>query len=91
MTKLKNFLKLLIPYLIAILSFIGGKYQFNNAIEILILFLVIALLASYPTLIFEVRNKICYLMNFMKNQNLRIGGGVTERKQYGNYKTNSEQ
>ena len=51
--KLKNFLKLLIPYLIAILSFIGGKYQFNNAIEILILSLVIALLASYPTLIFE--------------------------------------
>ena len=42
MTKLKNFLKLLIPYLIAILSFIGGKYQFNNAIEILILSLVIS-------------------------------------------------
>lgn len=51
--KLKNFLKLLIPYLIAILSFIGCKYQFNNAIEILILSLVITLLASYPTLIFE--------------------------------------
>ena len=51
--KLKNFLKLSIPYVIAILSFIGGKYQFNKVIEILILSLVIALLASYPTLIFE--------------------------------------
>lgn len=53
LTKLKNFLKLAIPYLIAILSFIGGKYQFNKVIEILILSLIIALLASYPTLIFE--------------------------------------
>lgn len=53
MTKLKNFLKLSIPYLIAILSFIGGKYQFNETIEILILSLVIALLTSYPMLIFE--------------------------------------
>lgn len=51
--KFKNFLKLAIPYLIAILSFIGGKYQFNKVIEILILSLVIALLGSYPTLIFE--------------------------------------
>jgi hypothetical protein len=51
--KLKNFLKLSIPYVIAILSFIGDKYQFNKVIEILILSLVIALLASYPTLIFE--------------------------------------
>ena len=53
MTKLKNFLKLLIPYLIAILSFIGGKYQFNEEIEIITLSLVISLLASYTTLIFE--------------------------------------
>ena len=53
MTKLKNFLKLLIPYVIAILSFIGGKYQFNDVIEILILSLVVALLTIYPTLIFE--------------------------------------
>lgn len=53
MIKLKNFLKLAIPYLIAILSFIGGKYQFNNIIEILILSLLVALLESYPTLIFE--------------------------------------
>lgn len=53
MTKLKNFLKLAIPYVIAILSFIGGKYQFNKVIEILIYSLVIALLTSYPTLIFE--------------------------------------
>ena len=53
MTKLKTFLKLSIPYLIAILSFIGGKYQFNNVIEILILSLVITLLASYAILIFE--------------------------------------
>lgn len=59
MTKLKmlmkfeKFLKLAIPYVIAILSFVGGKYQFNKAIEILILSLIIALLASYPTLIFE--------------------------------------
>lgn len=53
MTKLKNFLKLAIPYLIAVLSFIGGKYQFNKAIEILIYSLVIALLASYSMLIFE--------------------------------------
>ena len=30
----KNLLKLSIPYLIAILSFIGGKYQFNEIIEI---------------------------------------------------------
>lgn len=51
--KLKNFLKLAIPYLIAILSFIDSKYQFNKAIEILILSLVIALLTSHPTLIFE--------------------------------------
>lgn len=51
--KLKNFLKLSIPYLIAILSFIGGKYQFNKAIEILILSLVIVLFTIYPTLIFE--------------------------------------
>lgn len=51
--KLEKFLKLAIPYVIAILSFIGGKYQFNKAIEILILSLIIALLASYPTLIFE--------------------------------------
>ena len=48
--KFKNFLKLAIPSLIAILSFIGGKYQFNKAIEILILSLVIALLTSYPIL-----------------------------------------
>ena len=53
MMKLKNFLKLAIPYLIAILSFIGGKYQFNKVIEILILSLVITLLASYAILIFE--------------------------------------
>ena len=53
MTKLKNFLKLLIPYLIAILSFIGGKYQFNEEIEIITLSLVISLLASYAILIFE--------------------------------------
>lgn len=51
--KLEKFLKLAIPYVIAILSFVGGKYQFNKAIEILILSLIIALLASYPTLIFE--------------------------------------
>ena len=53
MTKFKNFLKLAIPYLIAILSFIGGKYQFNKEIEIITLSLVISLLASYTTLIFE--------------------------------------
>ena len=53
MTKLKNFLKLAIPYLTAILSFIGGKYQFNEEIEIITLSLVISLLASYTTLIFE--------------------------------------
>ena len=53
MTKLKNFLKLAIPYLIAILSFIGGKYQFKEEIEIITLSLVISLLASYTTLIFE--------------------------------------
>ena len=53
MMKLKNFLKLTIPYLIAILSFVGGKYQFNKVVEILIYSLVIALLASYPMLIFE--------------------------------------
>ena len=53
MTKLKNFLKLAIPYLIAILSFIGRKYQFNEEIEIITLSLVISLLASYTTLIFE--------------------------------------
>lgn len=53
MMKLKNFLKLAIPSLIAILSFIGGKYQFNKVIEILIWSLVIALLSSYPMLIFE--------------------------------------
>ena len=53
MTKLKNFLKLAIPYLIVILSFIGGKYQFNEEIEIITLSLVISLLASYTTLIFE--------------------------------------
>ena len=53
MMKLKNFLKLAIPYLISILSFIGGKYQFNDVIEILILSLVVALLTIYPTLIFE--------------------------------------
>ena len=53
LTKLKNFLKLAIPYLIAILSFIGGKYQFNEEIEIITLSLVISLLASYTTLIFE--------------------------------------
>lgn len=58
MMKLKNFLKLVIPHLIAILSFIGGKYQFNDVIEILILSLVIALLASYPTLIFENELKV---------------------------------
>ena len=58
MIKLKNFLKLAIPSLIAILSFIGGKYQFNKAIEILILSLVIALLTSYPTLIFENESNI---------------------------------
>lgn len=51
--KLKKFLKLVIPWVIAILSFIDGRYQFNKVIEILILPLVIALLASYPTLIFE--------------------------------------
>ena len=51
MTKLKNFLKLTILYVIAILSFIGGKYQFNDVIEILILSLVIALLASYLTFV----------------------------------------
>ena len=51
--KIEKFLKLAIPYVIAILSFVGGKYQFNKVIEILILSLVIALLASYPTLIFE--------------------------------------
>ena len=53
MTKFKNFLKLAIPYLIAILSFIGGKYQFNEEIEIITLSLVISLLASYAILIFE--------------------------------------
>ena len=53
MIKFKNLLKLTIPYVIAILSFIGGKYQFNDVIEILIFSLVIALSASYPTLIFE--------------------------------------
>lgn len=53
MIKLKNFLKLAIPYLIAILSFIGGKYQFDYTFEILVLFSVIFLLASYPALIFE--------------------------------------
>ena len=51
--KLKKFLKLVIPWVIDILSFIDGRYQFNKVIEILILPLVIALLASYPTLIFE--------------------------------------
>ena len=51
--KLEKFLKLAIPYVISILSFIGGKYQFNKVIEILILSLINALLASYPTLIFE--------------------------------------
>lgn len=53
MMKLKNFLKLAIPHVIAILSFISGKYQFNNAIEILIWSLVITLLTIYPTLIFK--------------------------------------
>ena len=52
MTKLKNILKLAIPCLIAILSFIGGKYQFDEEIEIIILSFV-SLLANYTVLIFE--------------------------------------
>ena len=50
---MRNLLKLVIPYLIAILSFTGGKYQFNSVLEILIFFSVIVLLGSYSMLIFE--------------------------------------
>jgi len=60
---MKNFLKLAIPYLISILSFIGGKYQFNEIIEILILSLVIILLTVYPTLIFKNEEKINEISN----------------------------